>query len=329
MAWHSRRDKNEDKDKGKDKGKDSATDKDSAAARDTKDDKNKDNQSQAAPSGKSGKTQPPGKALHFDFIAESVNLGENAPERPGEIYFAIVPGGGVPLEIMSLVSEFEQTTLTLRTLFRDKHLEKFESLFEELLLAAQLLAGPNPAPVVAANVLQSFQERLVLQEGRVQKGHYLNKLALHIVFAIAMIILVASIIRLPVFAGAFGDATSSIIPRYAVLFSVAAAAMWLSFATRKPQFTFGDLMYPEADMLGTVHRIIYVLLFTAVLVLFSEAEVVGTIAIGKFATSKISSDYLSAAIFGFACGFSEKLLASTVAPHVSKILGGLSQPNTK
>ena len=78
-------------------------------------------------------------------------------------------------------------------------------------------------------------------------------------------------------------------------------------------------------MMGPIHRIVYVLLFTAVLALFAKAEVIGVISIGKFSTANISTEYLSAAVFGFACGFSEKLLASTVAPHVSKIMDGLGR----
>jgi hypothetical protein len=268
---------------------------------------------------------PTEEALYYQLVDESYGQQEGIPNLPGQIFFAVQPGAVIPEEILEIQAGIESTTFTLRHLYGKSQPDRFRQLFLEVLSAAQILAGPKPNPVVTASVLQRFQERIASSEGKIKKTDYLNKLGLRLLVVIAILVLLTILIGSSLFAGTISSQINVVFPYYAVLFGTATAAMWLSFATRKPRFSFDDLLEPEADMMGPIHRITYVLLFTAVLVLFSKAEVIGPISIGNFSTKNISTEFLSAAVFGFVCGFSEKLLASTVAPHVSKIMAGLGR----
>ena len=267
---------------------------------------------------------PPGeKALYYQLVVESLGQQEGIPNLPGQIFFAVQTGADIPKEILELVAEIDNTTHTLRHLYEATQPNRFRRLFLEILSGAQLLFGPKPSPGVTASVLERLQEQITSSEGKVQKTRYLNKLGLRLLLVIVILFWLTTPFGSKLLMAIIGSHVKDVLPYYAVLFGTATAAMWLSFATRKPIFSFDDLLEPESDMMGPIHRIAYVLLFTGVLVLFTEAEIIGVISIGKFSTSNISSEFLSAAVFGFACGFSEKLLASTVAPHVSKIMGGL------
>lgn len=263
--------------------------------------------------------------LYYQVIDESLAQFDGIPNLPGHIFFGIQPGADISEEILEIQAAVESTTATLRRLYLDSQPERFRQLFLEVLSAAQLMAGPKPSPLVTANVIARFQQRIASTEGKIKKTRYLNNLGVRIFIVILFLMAIAVVNRSASLSSIINTQVTSAIPYLAVLFGTAAAAMWLSFATRKPRFSFDDLVEPEGDMMGPSHRMTYVLLFTAVLALFAEVEVIGTISIGKFSTDTISGDFLSAAVFGFACGFSEKLLASTVSPHVSKIMAGMGK----
>ena len=266
---------------------------------------------------------PPENSLYYQYIAESRAQYAGIPDLPGHIFFAIQPGAEFPKEILEIQGAIDHTAATLRRLYQEEQPDRFQQLLEELVSAAKLLSGPKPSPAVTANVVEKFQERIASVEGKAKKTRYLNGMGARIVGVIATLIAIVALTNTTWIAEFVGDQVSTTLPYLAVLFGTATIAMWLSFATRKPKLSFDDLIEPEGDMMGPSHRMAYVLMFSAVLALFAQAEVIGTIAIGKFSTDKISSDFLSAAVFGFACGFSEKLLASTVAPHVSKIMSSM------
>lgn len=266
-----------------------------------------------------------GTALYYELVAESLGQHKAIPNSPGDVFFAVQEGAEIPAEVIEIQGRIEHTAYALRQLYESTQPEKYRRLFEELLSAAKVLAGPKPNPVVVAGAIERLQEKILSTEGTVIKGRYLNALGKRILIAIVVIGLLVLASQLPIFGKFASQSQLTTLSYYGLMFSVASLAMWLSFASRIPNISFEDLLNPDGDMLGARHRIIYVLMFTAVLALFAEAEFIGTISIGLFSTAKISTEYVSAAIFGFACGFSEKLLASTVAPHVTKIIGGLGR----
>jgi hypothetical protein len=264
------------------------------------------------------------EALYFRFIGECLGQAPNIPDKPGHIYFGIA-GNSIPTEVLKIQDAVEHTAEILRRLYQDSRTKEFKELFQELLSAAQLLAGPKPGLVVTAAQVLRIQEKVVLREGKGIKSAYLNILGRHIAVSVSMLLIVALVSA--VWSDTWAEMNLSMVtflPYLMVLLSTATAAIWLSFASRKPHLSFDDLLAPEGDMMGTWHRIVYVGLFTAVLGLFSAAEMV-SVSIGNFSTELIFSDYLSAAIFGFVCGFSEKLLSSTVSPHVTAVISGLGK----
>jgi hypothetical protein len=270
--------------------------------------------------------RPKEPGLYYELVVESLGQHEHIPDCPGDIFFAVQAGAEIPVEVMEIQGELENTAFTIRQLYQENDPDRHRRLFGELLSAAKLLAGPKPNPVVVGSALQRLQERVLAKEGAIKKSQYLNALGKRIIMTAGFIAVLVICLGLPSLKDYFHTSVQTATPYLGVMFATAAGAIWLSFASRMPSFSFEDLLDPSGDMLGSRHRIIYVMLFTAILALFAHAKLMGAISIGSFSTDKISSEYVSAAIFGFACGFSEKLLASTVAPHVTKLVGGLGKP---
>ena len=260
---------------------------------------------------------------YYAFIDECRGQA-GIPNRPGDIYFGIAPGAAIPQEVLDLQDRLEFTARTLRELYQQNDVNRFNQHFSQLLSAAQLLAGPTPNPLVVARALSRIHEDVLAREGRRMKTTHLNKLGSRL--GLVVIAIVALIVLSQTGSNSYVNwaPMERFTPFYGAAFIAAAVGMWLSFATRKPRLTFEDLLEPEGDMMGPGHRIAYVLLFTAVLALLAAGNVMG-VSVGEFSTEKIATSYISAAIFGFMCGFSEKLLAATVAPHVSFFLQGFGK----
>lgn len=262
----------------------------------------------------------------FGFIGECVGIS-NHENRPGHIYFAPVPGHVVSPEKVRLQGSIELTAGDLRELQTVVPEYEFREYFGELLSLAQvgLLCG-HANPNIAALALNNLKLRIVQRLGPAMKRRYLNRLGRVVLLAAVFYVAIGSAMRWwqPVVIRAL-DVQSQIRPsNYLFMLAVAMLSMWLSFASRKTRFTFQDLVRPEEDMLGPVHRVVYVSGFTSLLALFCSANIAG-VSIGNFSTQILGADLVSATIFGAVCGLSEKLLATTVDPHVRRIIEVIGQ----
>jgi len=263
-------------------------------------------------------------ALYYSNIDEALGQHNGVPNQPGHIYFGIHRGADFPEDVLEIQSTIENTALTLRELYQEQQPGLFRDRFDELLSATRLLAGPQPNPIVTSRAVDRLREKMVVVEGPSRKKQYLMQLGLY-VLVFLMAIAVLAIILSEDYLG-LGTSTWP-IAAYSLLLGCATMAMWVSFAARKQQFTFEDLLTPEGDMMNPCLRIVFVLLLTALLALFAAANVVG-VSMGDFSTTKLSTDLISAAIFGAVCGLSEKLLVGTISPHVNRIMSGLGKTTT-
>ena len=266
------------------------------------------------------KTEPSDDALYYSNIEEA--LGQHGiPDQPGYIYFGFRRGADVPEDVLDIQSTIENTALTLRELYQEKQPDIFRRIFDELLSATKLLAGPLPNPIVTLRAVERLREKIVVIEGPSRKKQYLLQLGKYVLGYLMAIVVLAIVLSKDLLDL---DTSAWPITAYSLLFGCATVAMWVSFAARKQQFSFDDLLTPEGDMMNPSLRIIFVLLLTALLALFAAANVVG-VSMGDFSTKNLSTDLISAAIFGAICGLSEKLLVGTVSPHVNRIMSGLGK----
>jgi hypothetical protein len=245
-------------------------------------------------------------------------------DMPGHIYFAPVPNRLVPTEKDQLRHDIEVVARSLRELFAGKDLAndpRFREHFRSLLSAAQLglLCGDaNPAQGRAA--LDTLKDNVLESELKAVKNGYLNRLGKWVAGSAIVFVVVGLAV------GHFWPTLASAgkPSNYAFMLAAAMPAMWLSFVTRKQKWTFADLCRPEEDLMQPGHRIAYVVCFTSLLALICGEGIAG-VSVGNFSTAKIGESLGSAIIFGTACGLSEKLLATTIAPHITRIMSGLGR----
>jgi hypothetical protein len=274
--------------------------------------------------------QPPSAIVYapncyFGWVCEASQV-KGQERMIGEIYFGTVPNRQVPPIMSGLRDEIEMVSVALHQLFADRQDPTFRKYFAELLSLAQMgLVCDNANPAAAIEALNTLKKRIVRLEGRRIKSRYLNRLL--IVAAIAGLVFWFA-----------GLVTNHFIPvtdtfkhrpgNYLYMLAAAMPAIWLSFAARKKLgFSFEDLTQPEDDLMGPFHRVAYVVGFTLILSLLGYLKIAGVF-LGDFSTQNLDQSIASALVFGAICGLSETLLATSVAPHATRIMTAMSQPST-
>jgi hypothetical protein len=238
-----------------------------------------------------------------------------------KLYFA-PSSKPVPESMMKAKSDFEETELALRILFRgDRALH--EEMFEELLSSAQIMSGADGNVTLALDSHEDLKKKLVREFGPPFKRAYMRTLGLVAgSFAVASTLLSALARQVP------ADWLPAGLPPVALgnytLMSVGAmAGMWLSFAVRKRRLQFGDLVVPESDMMPPAYRAVFVILFTSLAALLCALRVCG-VSIGGMSTEAIPTNAGAALLFGAACGISEWTLGTTIAARLGDVFRGMS-----
>lgn len=295
------------------------------------------------------------------LVVEAVGI-DGRPDKPGHLYFTPLHGVTPSAEERRFKAECEMIADALRTRVQPIANDTFRDAFDELLACAQLglVQGQANLPEASADVAD-FKLRLVARAGQLVRRRYLNKLLL-ITTCVAL-----GLLAIGYFAPNLIDnklqepavdksaerdrtaQTTNANPRqvegmrkpiphsnelppaaylrnYSYMLAAAMLGLWLSFAVRK-SFTFEQLYLPEADLLGPVHRVIFVLISTSLLALFCYLNVAG-VSFGDFSTQQIPFSKASAFLFGAISGVGEALLSDAILPHVRRVLGGLSQPKS-
>lgn len=275
----------------------------------------------AANDGLSPNDYPPN--CYFGWVCEASKV-RGHELMVGEVFFGTVPNRIVPPVMSGLRDEIEMVTAALHQLFPNRADPKFRNYFEQLLSLAQMgLVCENANPAAATEALETLKKRIVRLEGARIKTGYLNRL-LRVVVACGVAFWVTGLL-----VNYFVPVTENYKHRpgnYLYMLAAAMPAMWLSFAARKKLgFSFDDLTQPESDLMGPFHRVIYVIGFTLILALLGYLKIAGVF-LGDFSTQNLDQSIASAMVFGAICGLSETLLATTVAPHASRIMTALSQP---
>jgi len=95
--------------------------------------------------------------------------------------------------------------------------------------------------------------------------------------------------------------------------------VWVSFGIRKTQMSFQDLSIPDADRLEPSIRLIFAGILTFFLG-FALMKGAVSVEIANLKSGDIASDFVTACIFGFACGISELALPAKVSQQAARFL---------
>lgn len=267
----------------------------------------------------------------FGFIAECVGISGRS-DLPGHIYFGSEPNVKLPATVLSLRNGFEMASETIRQMYQRDKPEEFQRFFTELLAAAQLMSGDVPQIADADHALATIKETIVLREGPKMKKKYLNNLLLWVFGTLVLLVAFAAALiflreNFTLQSQALRELLNIGLGNHLLMVAGAVMAMWVSFYSRKQEFTFEDLLHPERDMVSPPHRIIYVAVMTIFVAVLCHKHVVG-VTIGGFSTTDIGHSGGAAMIFGLACGFSERWLAGTVAPKMESLIKAMSTHKT-
>jgi hypothetical protein len=247
-----------------------------------------------------------------------------AKDMPLEIFFGVK--GTIPAELDQAKREFERTNKSILKLYTSAGAaEKRSDNFKRLLLGAQLLAGESPAIDAALSALASVREGIVVDEGPVLRRRYLSLLAKFAIPAGLVLLVLGLLFRLRVYPSSWSATAADLATAGNYLFLIGAAEMLLpiSFYSRGT-LHFDELIDPTGDLEAPIWRVLSVAIFTVLLAGLAYLRIVG-VSIGSFSTSDLGTNTVSALLFGAMCGFSERLLATTVGFRLRNLLGGIAQ----
>lgn len=240
-----------------------------------------------------------------------------------DLVFRGIDGGPTPTEDEQvLVTEIERTLRGLRALYEGRDAELDMHFGNLTNLARAGLTGPQAQPAFARRMLIEFRSEILEREGAPRKNRYMSNLG----GACLRVGIPAFVIGL-VLRGTMGAAAwdNAIVPlgmasNVALLIAACCAGVWVSFGARKARFTFEDLSVPEDDFLYPSSRIAFACILTGALALLFHSGA-AKVSLGAMSTADVLRSPVIALIVGFLCGFSEQVLAKTVAAQAGRILG--------
>lgn len=193
------------------------------------------------------------------------------------------------------------------------------SRMRELHQLAQLgLAGSAPQVSLAARLLVDQRQGILDQEAPRRKQAHMRHLGL--AAAQAGLPALAVGVAANALAGADISGMTEIARGLGFLLAACAAGVWVSFAARKAQYTFEDLIQPERDYLSPGMRIAFAMILTVVIGLLFHVGG-AKVELGTIQSTMVLRSPEIAVVVGFLCGFSEQVLAKSLQARAGKMLG--------
>jgi hypothetical protein len=174
-------------------------------------------------------------------------------------------------------------------------------------------------------MLTEFRAEVIEREAGPMKNRYLGTLGAACAKFGAPALVVAVLAALG--AGALGAPAAggpgaiAITSNVAFLIAACSAGVWVSYGARKAQITFEDLSVPEQDYLYPTTRLVFATILTLAFGLVFHVGA-AQVTIGEMKTKEIFSSPAIALIVGFLCGFSEQVLAKSIAAQAKRFIGG-------
>jgi hypothetical protein len=246
----------------------------------------------------------------------------------GSTSFRIEPDpahmGPIPEEQSALRSEILNSLTVLNGLIlKEKDQERIGEYVSELRrVAATGLSGPSANPLDAGLWLVALRDRVTSNEGGRAKHRHIKALAKWALGTSGACFVVAFVMQtLPPIMPFLGDRQLNMVPvtNFFFLCAGCAAGVWVSFAARRTRLQFSELHIPEPDQLQPLVRVGFATVFTVILALLLDFEVV-KLGLGSRNSGQVLSDNAVAWLIGAICGFTEKLLSQQVLDQVTRIL---------
>jgi hypothetical protein len=194
--------------------------------------------------------------------------------------------------------------------------DKTREAVAKLLSLAQVgLVGPHPATDVAAHALTALQSEIVEREAGPVKNAYMKKLG-----GWALLFACCSVIAFLIVKN--GQVVSVTVNKYINICLVWVGCMggaWASFASRKVELGFFDLIALEEDRIEPWLRLIFAATLTTILMLIFVTGV-ADIQVGQFEASRFVNSGSVALLTGAFAGLAEKALPSAMLARASSVI---------
>jgi hypothetical protein len=216
----------------------------------------------------------------------------------GQINFSVtLKDGEIPEnqgELVRLVGEME---MTLKVLF-PKQDDLYSKYFNRLLGAAQAgLVGDNPPTDLCIKSVTQLKTELALREGRRIKTQYLVELGYIAGLCGGIAVLLA----------AFGPAVLDKLKPFLIVWAGSMAGLWVSYAVRRTNTTYEELVSMDRRTTEAVIRVVYVGLVATIFALFLDTNVMA-VTLGGFNLAAFPTSVTISALLGVVTGFSEQTL---------------------
>lgn len=240
------------------------------------------------------------------------------PTQPDEVALSLLPDAPSPLpdDQKEVWVQVEQLQAALQLAFPMRATDgklnpAYAPYFEQLRLAAAIgLSGPVAHTDIALRLLAILRDNISLREGGTAKNRYMRRLGWWALSGAAICTGLGSL--------ACYRAWPCTLVHLCWFLAACMPGIWVSFGARKTSFGFADVIVPEADRLHPIIRVLFVGLLATGLALLTISKAV-EIKVGDFNPANWTTDVVTAVLFGFACGFSEQVLATSFGQQAAKI----------
>lgn len=237
----------------------------------------------------------------------------------GPAISADVPEGQVELK-----AEIDKVQATIRALFPhfDRQFQRYLRTLHDLAQAG--LTGQQALSSVSNSALKNLKNEIVTCEASRVKTRHLKSLGKWaLIFGLATTLLAMFLRTREHSSGPYVDYV--LLSQFAFAWTGAMAGAFVSFASRKQEMGFEDLIKVEREAIWFIIRLAYTGVQTMIIGL---ACVLGFIqvSIGTRTTQQFTFVVEVAVFVGLLCGFSEQLLSTAIAKQASTLLGVTEPP---
>ena len=240
-----------------------------------------------------------------------------------EISFSPVIKGNVPRDQQELYVDAKGTLFILKEFYLGKRADKdtFQKYYDRLLALCQAgLVGSLAQPELARKALDQLKADVTNRESGKVKNHHIRELGKSAMLfglpALAIGIILVLLFQSGILSG---SPNCIVVGNFLILWSGTMIGVWLSFLITRKSLSFEELVIIEEDRLTPKIRLLFTGLLAVIigLLLWRDAIVID---FGKFSTTQISTDSLSAFLIGAILGLNEKIIGNTLIRKTSEVL---------